>query len=1468
MTRRLALLLANDYYENTALSPLIAPRNDAEQLFNLLHDPEVGSFEPAEILVNRSKSDIERSVERMFKAAQPGDLLLLYYSGHGIRDAAGRLHLAVWNTEPDLLHSTSVSASFLKELIEESQASSVVILLDCCYSGAFSSGLKSQPQVDLERELKAGSGVYVITASTAVEIASDGYSRGGTQPDALSAFTDAIVRGLATGAADVNGLGRVTANDMWEYVRREVPKKSNRQTPMQYGYFEDEVHLARVRGPHLSLPGTSTTRVHVGDLLGSLSQTEDRGLRAEEWLGTGRLIVPIGQVIRGSAREEVVFLDLGRNDGHLIVVGKMGSGKSTLLRTLVGALVLTHSPDEVMFYCLDSGGNRLGSLRRLQPFVAGVAADDEANEVDSILAEVSEQIRHRKQVFRDNDVDSMSSFRALRSQLNGGPYPDIFLLIDRWYEFAESRPDFVKAVRNIANAGLDYGVHLVLTARRWQDIAQDLEEVVPAKIELQLTRPDESRFGRRIAEQLPPDSPGWAIHRGRRFRVALPALRTALGVPEEAYDDTSDGAAELINTVIRARIETGSATAPVRRLVTPLSADISLLQLLHVEDPYSFDVARAWAPRPPRNLLRVPVGVSRDGRPMELDLKESAQGGIGPHGLLIGATGSGKSELLRTLVLGLAATHSSETLNFVLVDFKGGATFATLDRLPHVAGVITNLADELRLVDRMTDAISGELVRRQELLRRGGNFANQRDYEKARAGGAALAPLPSLLVICDEFSELLTAKPEFIDMLVQIGRVGRSLGVHLLLASQRLEEGRLRGLDTHLSYRIGLRTFSAMESRSVLGVPDAYELPRSPGHGYLKFGTEQLVRFKTAYVSAAYRGSAGAAAVDRPGAGSEAVHLGLGGSDGGAAAQETVLDILAARLASHGEPAHKVWLPPLSTPPSLEELLGPCEPEPERGLSVRDPQLRGALQVPVALVDIPFEQRQDVLWLRLHGAAGHVAVVGGPQSGKSTLLRSFIMALALTHTPLEAQIYCLDFGGGQQLASVQDLPHVGGVAGRLDTSAVRRTVSELTSLLADRERDFAALGVDTIAAYRLLRSASGAAAPGTDASAGDVFLIIDGWATLRSEYDELEPVITDLAARGLSYGIHLVCAASRWMEFRPGLRDLFGSRLELRLGDPSESSVSRRAAMNVPERTPGRGITTDSLHFLAARPTLGSGDPLASGDPLDLVRAVSVAWAGPSARPVRLLPTVVPYSVIEADRDPANRLALPIGLNEADLHPVRVDFDAESHLLMFGDAECGKSSFLRALATTLASRFTPEQARIILVDYRRSLLGAIESPHLIGYGTTKAQTEELIESIATTMQRRLPGPDITPQQLRSRSWWTGPECFVLVDDYDLVAAGQSNPLLPLLEYLTQARDVGLHLVLARRSGGASRALYESVLMRLREMGSPGIVMSGDRDEGALLANIRPTPMPPGRGWLVTRKEGTRLIQIAYLPTDN
>src|SRR5262249_42026174 len=177
---------------------------------------------------------------------------------------------------------------------------------------------------------------------------------------------------------------------------------------------------------------------------------------------------------------------------------------------------------------------------------------------------------------------------------------------------------------------------------------------------------------------------------------------------------------------------------------------------------------------------------------------------------------------------------------------------------------------------------------------------------------------------------------------------------------------------------------------------------------------------------------------------------------------------------------------------------------------------------------------------------------------------------------------------------------------------------------------------------------------------------------------------------------------------------------------------------------------------------------------------------------------------------------------------------------------------------------TAGRARLVVIDYRRSLLGAVSTDHLIGYGSGAETAAPLLESVASYIDKRRPGSDVTPRQLRDRSWWSGPECFVLVDDYDLVTAGPTTPVAPLLPFLSQARDVGLHLIITRRAGGAGPAMCEPILQRLRELGTAGLVMAGDRDEGALVATVRPSPQPPGRGFLVTRRDGTRLIQLAEI----
>ncbi|MFJ2780618.1 MULTISPECIES: type VII secretion protein EccCa [unclassified Kitasatospora] len=901
----------------------------------------------------------------------------------------------------------------------------------------------------------------------------------------------------------------------------------------------------------------------------------------------------------------------------------------------------------------------------------------------------------------------------------------------------------------------------------------------------------------------------------------------------------------------------------------PLSTDFDLTSLLGVNDLYQHDVARSWADRPRGQRLRVPIGVGADGNPVELDLKESAQGGMGPHGMLIGATGSGKSELLRTLVLALALTHSSETLNFVLVDFKGGATFLGLDELPHTSAVITNLADEAALVDRMRDALHGELNRRQELLRSAGNYSSLLDYETARAGGAQLDPLPTLFIVVDEFSELLSAHRDFMDLFIMIGRLGRSLGVHLLLASQRLDEGRMHALESHLSYRIGLRTFSAMESRGVLGVPDAYQLPSQPGNGILRSDIATLTRFKAAYVSGPYRRRRGAA--QQAAAAGQIVPYGteytaprrpdpevVAAEAARLAAEEestaTLLDLAAERMLDVGPPAHTVWLPPLETPPTLDELLPPLAPSPHHGLAPDGRPAVGTLTVPVGVVDRPFQQMRELLTADLSAAGGHVGIAGGPQSGKSTMLRTLIAGLALTHTPREVQFYCLDFGGGT-LSALRGLPHVGGVTGRHDPERVGRTLAEINTVIARREQSFAQLGIDSMATFRRRRAAGDPAL--ADDRHGDVFLVVDGWNTMRQEFMDYLPVLTLIAGRGLNYGVHLVVTAARWGELSSGLRDQLGTRFELRLGDPIDSMINMRAAETVP-RVPGRGLTQDRLHFLTALPRIdGLGDSESLTDGVeDLVDAVNDHWTGPGAPEVRMLPLRLDAATLPA---PEGRLRVPIGLEDTAISPLWHDFEESPHLLVVGDSESGKTNLLRLMVSAITSAYTPAEARIMLVDFRRGLYDSVPEEYRLGYAVAVDVLRQVVNGAARAMEARLPGEEITPARLRLRDWWTGPELFIIVDDYDLIPSQSgANPFAPVLDHLAQGTELGLHLIVARSANGIGRAYTDQLLRRLQDVNTPVTLLSCPPSEGTLFGSVKPRVLPPGRALHITRR---RVVQV-------
>ncbi|MDO4910132.1 MAG: type VII secretion protein EccCb [Corynebacterium sp.] len=785
-----------------------------------------------------------------------------------------------------------------------------------------------------------------------------------------------------------------------------------------------------------------------------------------------------------------------------------------------------------------------------------------------------------------------------------------------------------------------------------------------------------------------------------------------------------------------------------------------------------------WSPRG-RMRLKVPIGVDNQGKPVLLDLKEHAQGGVGPHGLCIGATGSGKSELLRTLVVALASTHSPEALNLVLVDFKGGATFLGLDGLPHTSAVITNLSEEATLVERMQDAINGEMTRRQEVLRRAGNFANVSAYNKAYYAGELaeeFGPMPALLIILDEFSELLGQHPDFADLFVAVGRLGRSLEMHLLLASQRLEEGKLRGLDSHLSYRIGLKTFSASESRQVLGVPDAYSLPAQPGLGYLKVDADEPVRFKADYVSGPVEEiseAAPAPMVAFQGWHSlEYVHTRSHNHNSSKSIADLIVD--ASRRAAGEMRAHKIWLDPL--PPNLS--LG--------ALTSENPK-PGFLRCVLGLIDRPAVQRQDPLIMDLQGAGGHVAVCGGPQSGKSTALRSIALSLAGTHSTDELRFYCI----GSEFDSLAGLPHVAAVAS--DPERIRAVIDEVSSFVDQPEERH-------------------------------TLLFIDGWHNLNEDYGD---ILTHIASDGLAARVHLIVSTPRWGGIRMAARDSITNRIELKLSDPMDSLVEIKSQKQVPEQ-PGRGIS-----YVGEQIMVASASEEESARIIDEIRARG-------EQPVPVLKELPQHIMLsELPLEPG---AITLGLRGAGLVPATWNFVENPFLFIAGNRGSGKST---ALATIVRNIEQMPDAQIVMLDHKRSHLGLVSPSVTRAYSASSDASSAAISDLVDYLSLRLPQADTTPEQLRTRSWWQGPHIFLLIDDLDVLPDMTLSPLQSLIPY---ARDIGLSIVIARNAGGLHRALYQPVIGDIKDQSPTVLLLDTDPDEGSVLG-IRTTHQPPGRGHL-------------------
>jgi type VII secretion protein EccCb len=867
------------------------------------------------------------------------------------------------------------------------------------------------------------------------------------------------------------------------------------------------------------------------------------------------------------------------------------------------------------------------------------------------------------------------------------------------------------------------------------------------------------------------------------------------------------------------------------------------LRLIDVPDLATLDLEELRRQRE-RRFLQVPFAEDTKGFPVFLDLKEAA------HGLCVGATGSGKSELLRTFVLALATTHTPDQVSMVLVDYKGGVTFAPFEGLPHVAGMITNLAEDTGLVERAAAGLAGELRRRQRLLRDAGDVSIH-DYRTMRERNPRMEPLPHLLVVVDEFAELLSARSELTDLFMLIGQIGHSIGVHLLLASQRIDDRELRELVPHFSYRLGLHMFTERQSRMLLDNTDAYRLPRTPGAGYLKAQTSSYRRFHTAYVSGpAFTNDDLASAPGR---------------------ERTLLRMLTARLAIHGGPSRRIWLPQMADVTTLDEVCGQPVVT-EWGLRLPTPDAEAdpsGLCVPLGVID------DRAVWnLDLDVDGGHVAVVGSPRSGKTTLLHTLVIALALTRSPRQLAMYAVDLAGTAGMRPLGVLPHLGAVAGRGDMERIRRIIEDVRAMLDHREQVFQAKEIQSIARLRSMHEAGLL----QELPAADIVLVIDGIETVHGPFQEFEDDLVHLMRRGSSYGIHVVASMLRRNKLSSELRSGFGTTVELWRNDPADSTDPRHADA-VRGDQPGRALVDGGLFAQVALPRI---DGVTSAADLAQVvertgRAVRDTWPSDPVPPIRMLPRRLPADDLpDTAREPRR---VPIGVDESGLAHVSLAlFDRDQHLLALGDDRCGKTNLLKLIARGLIERHPAERLAFVIMDPRGRLRHTIPDAYLDGYAEDPEACARLAADVADRLAGRATawhGSGLVGRSGRLRT-------VVLADDYELLTRAGRQPFTPFVPHIPNG-DLGLHFVVTRRVTGASsslstarshgvtgagRALYEPFLMAMRQAGSTGLVMSGEHHEGPLLSGMSASPQPPGRGWWVRPGKSTRLIQTALVRDDS
>lgn len=948
-----------------------------------------------------------------------------------------------------------------------------------------------------------------------------------------------------------------------------------------------------------------------------------------------------------------------------------------------------------------------------------------------------------------------------------------------------------------------------------------------------------------------------------------------------------------------------------------------------IYDPGKVNFPALWAarsdPLSPEHL-KFPIGNRVDnGELIVLDIKEASRSGVGPHGLFTGFTGSGKTTGVRSLMLALMTGHHPELLQIVGADCKGGAGVLPFRGTPHMAGLITDLEGDQSLIDRFLDALWGEIARRKEVFAKWG-VDDWYEYQKMRIdrlranrpADEVPPPLACLVILVDEFSELFRLKPEAVEAFDGVGKQGRAFGMHMLLASQKVESRANKFLE-HIGYRLVLKA-NTQDTASAAGVPQAYYLDAKVGLGYLRAGgPDNLTKLQLESLWREYR-APGLVAEDAieddmsyaldyfepqlfstshtPLAMADSVISvdSSAGAEGYRSVEQmedmllrpTIGHVMIEQLRAIDFTPEPFWQGTLSSPMAVDELVNrECPGGWQNGYGQRT-----GLTIPFGVIDRPYKNDLQT-WENDFTRAGSLLVVGKESSGKTTTLQSLICAASMLYTPEQVQFYCLSLSG-QVLNTVAALPHVGSIATPTDHEGIRRIIESLVRLLSDRQLSFQQCGSISAENFRA-RRAGIEPGPVPQDGYGDVFLVIDNIDFLTRQdspvrnAERLADSITTLIKDGPAYAIHVVGAARRKQEVAQKAREAFSTVVELKLGSAIDTGlVKPRDQDQVPGGRPGRGMVPQNyvregvdptgLHTLVARPALESTDA-AVFDSSSVAQAVGqvVGSRWRPARPVPRAPERITLAQIRADFAAAvgSRKALMWAVDEWR-SPVLFDPAQSPHLVVTGKGKCGKTTTLGALMSDIARVYAPggsravvdpadqrPRAQVWLVDPRRHLTPVLGSDYVEEFAFDPTAAARLASNLVATLGPRRPGGDVTLENALSQSW-TGPEIFLVIDDAHMLPAGPSHPLYPLEPFIHGAADVGLRVILARSFGGFSNVMGDPVLKTLNQSSAPLLVMSSDAEYGPVRNKWKGHPMPPGQGFLFDQDGAGTYLQVGQV----